>query len=58
VVSIASFLLTSSKQEQIRVLTEKLEKEARQHRSETQLLREQLELALRLNTGDFQAISI
>ena len=57
-VTIASLLFSSSKQEQIRVLTEKLEKETRQHRSETQLLREQLELALRLNTGDFQALRI
>ncbi len=35
-----------------------LDKEARQRRSETQLLREQLELALHLNNGDFQAFRL
>ncbi len=32
--------------------TDKMEKEAQQHRSEIQQLREQLELALLLNSGD------
>jgi hypothetical protein len=38
------------------MVTEKMDKEAQQHRSEIQLLHEQLELALKLNSGDFLPI--
>ena len=36
-----------------RMATEKVEKESLRFRSEIQMLREQLELSLRLNSGDF-----
>jgi hypothetical protein len=36
-----------------RMVTEKMDKEAQQHRLEIQQLHEQLELALKLNSGDF-----